>query len=104
MNDQYLLAVFIAGTIMITIFAVMMTVFLVIHKQRQNRSKLERQQLEFAYNSALLKTKIEMQEQARQWQARYPKSVPARLVGAYAKLEEAERRGDCREAGEFRDT
>ena len=64
MNDQYLLAVFIAGTIMITIFAVMMTVFLVIHKQRQNRSKLERQQLEFAYNSALLKTKIEMQEQA----------------------------------------
>jgi signal transduction histidine kinase len=63
-NDQYLLAVFIAGTIIITIFAVMMTVFLVIHKQRQNRSKLERQQLEFAYNSALLKTKIEMQEQA----------------------------------------
>ncbi len=49
---------------MITVFAVVMTVFLIIHKQRQNRSKLERQQLEFAYNSALLKTKIEMQEQA----------------------------------------
>jgi signal transduction histidine kinase len=63
-NDQYLLAVFIAGTILITVFAVMMTVFLVINKQRQNRSKLERQQLEFTYNSTLLKTKIEMQEQA----------------------------------------
>ncbi len=49
---------------MFTVFAVVMTVFLIIHKQRQNRSKLERQQLEFAYNSALLKTKIEMQEQA----------------------------------------
>jgi len=46
------------------VFAVMMTVFLIIHKQRQNRSKLEKQQLEFTYNSALLKTKIEMQEQA----------------------------------------
>lgn len=67
MNDQYLLAVFIAGTIVFTVFAVMMTVFLVIHKQKQNRSKLERQQLEFAYNSALLKTKIEMQEQALQF-------------------------------------
>jgi signal transduction histidine kinase len=66
-NDQYILAVFIAGTIVFTVFAVMMTVFLVIHKQRQNRSKLERQQLEFAYNSALLKTKIEMQEQALQF-------------------------------------
>lgn len=62
MND--LLAVFIAGTILITVFAVMMTVFLVINKQRQNRARLERQQLEFTYNSTLLKTKIEMQEQA----------------------------------------
>ena len=59
-----LLAVFIAGTILITVFAVMMTVFLVINKQRQNRARLERQQLEFTYNSTLLKTKIEMQEQA----------------------------------------
>jgi hypothetical protein len=63
-SDNYLLAVFIAGTVLITVFAVVMTVFLVINKQRQNRAKLERQQLEFAYNSALLKTKIEMQEQA----------------------------------------
>jgi signal transduction histidine kinase len=59
-----ILPVFIAGTILITVFAVMMTVFLVINKQRQNRARLERQQLEFTYNSTLLKTKIEMQEQA----------------------------------------
>jgi len=65
--EKYLFAVYLAGTIVFTVFAVMMTVFLVIHKQRQNRSKLERQQLEFAYNSALLKTKIEMQEQALQF-------------------------------------
>lgn len=64
MNDNFLLVVFITGTVLITVFAVVMTVFLVINKQRQNRAKLERQQLEFAYNSALLKTKIEMQEQA----------------------------------------
>ncbi len=67
MPDKYLFAVYLAGTIVFTVFAVMMTVFLVIHKQRQNRSRLERQQLEFAYNSALLKTKIEMQEQALQF-------------------------------------
>ena len=64
MNNPYILGVAVAGAILFTVFAVVMTVFLVIHKQRQNRSKLERQQLEFAYNSALLKTKIEMQEQA----------------------------------------
>ncbi len=64
MNDQYLLAVFIAGTVLITIFAVMMTVFLVINKQKQNRDKLERQQLEHSYRSNLLRTRIEMQEQA----------------------------------------
>jgi signal transduction histidine kinase len=63
-DEKYLLAVFIAGTVLITVFAVVMTVFLVINKQRQNRAKLERQQLEFTYNSTLLKTKIEMQEQA----------------------------------------
>jgi len=63
-NNTYILGVAVAGAVLFTVFAVVMTVFLVIHKQRQNRSKLERQQLEFAYNSALLKTKIEMQEQA----------------------------------------
>jgi len=63
-SDNYLLVIFIAGTVIMLVFAVMMTVFLIIHKQRQNRSKLEKQQLEFTYNSALLKTKIEMQEQA----------------------------------------
>lgn len=64
MNEKYLIVLFIAGTVLITVFAVTMTVFLVINKQRQNRAKLERQQLEFHYNSTLLKTKIEMQEQA----------------------------------------
>ncbi|MEO6831971.1 MAG: ATP-binding protein [Chitinophagaceae bacterium] len=64
MNDKYILVVFIAGTFILLVFAVMMVVFLVIHKQRQNHSKLERQQLEFSYNSALLNSKIEVQEQA----------------------------------------
>ena len=63
MNDQYLLVIFFASTALITLFSVMMTVFLVINKQRQSRNKMQRQQLEFNYNSALLKTKIEMQEQ-----------------------------------------
>lgn len=64
MNDKYILVVFIAGTFILLVFAIMMVVFLVIHKQRQNHSKLERQQLEFSYNSALLNSKIEVQEQA----------------------------------------
>jgi len=46
------------------VFAVMMVVFLVIHKQKQNRNRLERQQLEHSYKSALLSSKIEVQEQA----------------------------------------
>jgi signal transduction histidine kinase len=63
-NEKFLLVVFITGTVLIVLFAVVMTVFLVINKQRQNKARLERQQLEFTFNSTLLKTKIEMQEQA----------------------------------------
>lgn len=64
MNDKYILVVFIAGTFMLLVFAIMMVVFLVVHKQRQNHSKLERQKLAFSYDSALLHSKIEVQEQA----------------------------------------
>lgn len=62
--NQYILPLFVFGTLVITAFAVIIVVFLVIQKQRQVKSRLERQQLEFDYNRSLLDTKIEVQEQA----------------------------------------
>lgn len=64
MNDSYLLAVFIGGTVLITVFAAMMTIFLIIHKHRQNRTRMESQQAEFTTKSTMMNSRIELQEQS----------------------------------------
>ncbi len=64
MNDQNLLALYISGTLLMVVFAVMMVVFLIINKQRQARAKLEKQEMEFNYKASLIRSKMEMQEQA----------------------------------------
>jgi signal transduction histidine kinase len=45
------------------VFATLLTVFLIIHKHRQNQAKLERQQSEFATKSSMMSSRIELQEQ-----------------------------------------
>lgn len=61
-----MLPFFLAATFIITAFAILITIFLIIHKQRQVRNKLDKQQMEFHYRSAMLHTRIEVQEQALQ--------------------------------------
>ena len=66
MNEKYLIPLFIFGTIIITSFALILTVFVIIQRQRRVRNRMEHQQMEFHYRSELLKTQIEVQEQALQ--------------------------------------
>ncbi len=62
MRDQNLIPLFLFGTLLVTAFAVAVIISLIIQKQRQVRSRLERQRLEFHYSQSLLHTKIEVQE------------------------------------------
>lgn len=62
MHDTHLLPLYIIGTLLVTGFAVTFVIFVVIQKQRQVKSRLERQRLEFHYSRSLLNTKIEVQE------------------------------------------
>ena len=64
MHDDNLLPLFLSLTVVITAFAVTMTVLLLVFKQRQVAARLQRQQLEFQYREDLLRTQVEIQEQA----------------------------------------
>ncbi len=64
MNTDYAAVVFILGTVLLVLFALFLIFFLVIHKQRQYKYLIEKQQLEHRYESQLLQSQIEVQEQA----------------------------------------
>lgn len=53
---------FIFGTLLITAFAVGTIISVVVQKKRQMDARLKRQQLEFDYQQALLRTRVEVQE------------------------------------------
>lgn len=59
--------VFILGTVILVLFALFLIFFLVVHKQRQYRFLIEKQQLEHQYQNQLLQSQIEVQEQAFQY-------------------------------------
>lgn len=64
MTEQYIIVVYFIGTILLTIFAISLVVLLVIQKQRQAKSKMEKQALEFKHQTDLLTTRLEVQEQS----------------------------------------
>jgi two-component system, NarL family, sensor kinase len=67
MNTDSAAIVFILGTVVLVLFALFLIFFLVVHKQRQYRYLIEKQQLEHQYQSQLLQSQIEVQEQAFQY-------------------------------------
>lgn len=54
---------YLAGTFLITAFAVSITIFFIIQKRKQVKSFLEQQQLKFDFENALLTARIEVQDQ-----------------------------------------
>jgi signal transduction histidine kinase len=63
-NDQYVLFLFLATSAILSVFAVTLTVLLLIHRHRQTKSKLEKQELQFRHEKELLESRIEVQEQS----------------------------------------
>lgn len=61
MPDRHLIPLFIFGTLLIIGFAIAVVISLIVHKQRQTKAKLARQQMQFDYSQSLLNTRIEVQ-------------------------------------------
>lgn len=66
MNQTAILIVFFLGSLVLTLFAFFMILYLALQKRRQYSFALEKQQLEHKYDSELLQSRIEVQEQALQ--------------------------------------
>jgi signal transduction histidine kinase len=63
-NLETTLAVFILGSLLLTLFAFFLIVYVTLQKRRQYRHSLEKQRMEHRYASQLLQSQIEVQEQA----------------------------------------
>lgn len=62
MHDPHLLPLYVFGTVLIGAFGLAVTISLIVQKQRQVKSRLARQKIEFDYSQSLLNTRIEVQE------------------------------------------
>jgi signal transduction histidine kinase len=63
-NEKYLLTLYLIGTMTLTLFAISLVVFLVVHKQRQSKFRLEKQELQFRYEKDMLQLRLDVKEQS----------------------------------------
>lgn len=64
MNDNYLIPILVAGSILIPLFMFYITTFVIISKNKQRKNEAEKKQMEFQYEKQLLQTMLEVQEKA----------------------------------------
>lgn len=62
MNDQYIIPLFVAGSLLITLFAFFLIAYLLVQKRKQNKYQLEKQQMIFDHENNILRSKIEEHE------------------------------------------
>ena len=62
MNDQNILPLFVAGSLLLTFFAFFLIAYLVVQKRKQNKYQLEKQRMIFDHQNNILRTKIEENE------------------------------------------
>lgn len=67
MELQQVFLIFIAGTLILSMFAVTLIAFLIHHKRKQQLHITEKMNLEHQYQSQLLQSRLEVQEQAFQY-------------------------------------
>jgi two-component system NarL family sensor kinase len=63
-NSSTTLVVFIIGSLLLTLFAFFLILYVVLQKRRQYKFTLDKQQMEHHYASQLLQSRIEVQEEA----------------------------------------
>ncbi len=64
MNENQVLLYFVAGTIIILVFTFSLILFLIYYKRKQQHHLTEKMNLEHQYQSQLLQSRLEVQEQA----------------------------------------
>lgn len=64
MTNQHTLLIFLLGTFILLSFSLFVVLFILQYKKRQQLFKLETINLEHQFQSQLLNTKLEVQEQA----------------------------------------
>lgn len=62
MNDQYIVPLFVAGSMLLALLAFFLIAVLLVQKNKQNAYQLEKRQMVFDHQSKILTTKIEEQE------------------------------------------
>jgi two-component system NarL family sensor kinase len=62
MNNQYIIPLFVAGSLLLTLFAFFLIAYLLVQKSKQNSYQLERRQMKFDHDKKLLDSKIKEQE------------------------------------------
>jgi hypothetical protein len=62
MNNQYVIPLFVAGSLLLTLFAFFLIAYLLVQKNKQNQYQLEKTQMIFDHENSILRTKIEEQE------------------------------------------
>jgi two-component system NarL family sensor kinase len=62
MNDQYIMPLFVAGSLLLALFTFFLVAYLLVQKHKQNKYQLEKQKTAFEHENNILRTKIETQE------------------------------------------
>jgi signal transduction histidine kinase len=95
MEHNYILPLFLGGTVLISIFAFTLIAFLVLHNRKQIKLRLKQQQSEFDHQQQLLQTKLLVQEQSMNLISREIHDNLSQSLGlAVVKLHMAQRQTD----------
>ena len=62
MSNQYVIPLFVAGSLLLTLFAFFLIPYLLVQTNKQNQYQLEKSQMIFDHENNILRTKIEEQE------------------------------------------
>lgn len=61
-TNSYIIPLFLAGTLVLVLFAFFLIAYLIVQKNKQNAYHLEKQRMIFDYQNEILRTKLEEQE------------------------------------------
>lgn len=62
MNDQYIIPLFVAGSLLLALFTFFLVAYLLVQKRKQNKYQIEKQRMIFDHENNILRTKLEEQE------------------------------------------
>lgn len=64
MNDNHIVIIFVAGTLLLALFAFFLIAYLLVQKDKQNKFQLEKARITYWYQNEILRVRLEVQENA----------------------------------------